>query len=342
MKSSLRRTVMMCVLVIALLTAVLTAQGSALGTVDHDDQRTTVSQALDWLRTQQQDDGSFPAALGHPAGVTCDTVFALIAAGEDPDNWKTTSQGSQTIMQYLTASAGDSCSGPAATGKLLAAVVAAGQDPTDFGSLDLIDTLWSFYADGNFGASATDQAWALIALTAARQTIPSAAVDALKAYQQLQGAWESAPGLGIDTNTTALAIQALIATGAPQSDLAIQDALTFYQSQQMGDGGFPYVNPSPGGDTLADANSTAYAIQGLIAAGENPRAHPWIQSAGDPLSSLLTFQLPSGAFESQSGTGADISATAQAVPVLLGETQPLRLVACRVFLPLIDSSATMP
>jgi prenyltransferase beta subunit len=332
---------MMSVLLAALLGAALTVQGATANTVDNDAQCLAVTQAVNWLRTQQQDDGGFPAAFGHPASITCDALFALVAAGEDANDWKTTSLGSKTIIEYLASTASDFCTGPAATAKLLAAIVAAGQDPTSFGGLNLVDTLWSFYAEDSFGASATDQAWALIAFAAARQTIPDAAVDALKAYQQPQGAWESAPGWGIDTNTTALAIQALVAAAVPISDPCIQEAITFYQSQQLDDGGFPFVNPNPEGDTLADANSTAYAIQALIAAGQNPRAVPWLRSGGDPLSSLLNFQLPSGAFEPQPGVGAHISTTARAVLALLGETQPLRLVPFRIFLPLIDSAAAM-
>jgi hypothetical protein len=330
-----RRMIIVSVLVIALSAAAFAVQGRSPATVSHDTQRTAVWQALAWLRTQQHDNGSFIAASGHPADVTCDALLALIAAGQNPDSWKTSHHGSQTILQYLAATASDFATNAAASGKLLVSIVAAGHDPSSFASLDLIDTLHSSYANGNFGASATDQAWALIALAAARQPIPGAAVDALKAYQQPQGAWESAPGLGIDTHTTALAIQALAAASVPASDPAIQNALTFYQSQQLDDGGFPYINPNPHGGTITDAHSTAYAIQALIAAGQNPRADPWLESGGDPLSRLLTLQLPDGGFEQQPGSGADISATAQAIPAALGETQPLRLVPYRVVLPLM-------
>ena len=79
-----------------------------------------------------------------------------------------------------------------------------------------------------------------------------------------------------------------------------------------------------------------------VPAGENPRAEPWLQSGGDPLSRLLTLQLPGGGFEPQPGTSADVSTTAQAMLALLGETQPLRVDQSRIFLPMTLLSATVP
>ena len=341
-QSSILNALTRCVLVAAVLGGTLAASAVSMA-AQAVDQRTAVNDALAWLRTQQQDDGSFPSAFGSPAGLTTDAVFALVAAGEDPNLWKTTSEGSHSVIHYLASIASEHATSANATARLIIAAVAAGQDPTNFGGLNLADTLQSFYDNGNFGSSAFDQAWALIALAATRQTIPPQAIATLLADQLPDGGWESGPGWGSDTNTTALALQALVAAAQPTASPPFAQALAFFQTQQMDDGGFPYVNPNPWGETASDANSTAYSIQGLIAAGQNPRAEPWLTPTGDPLSALLSFQLPSGALEWQPSKGEDILATVQAIPALLGRTFPLRTAGLyRVCLPVVTRAVVVP
>ncbi len=277
-----------------------------------------VRSALDWLPTQQGAEGGF----ANP-GTTCDVVFALASAGHNPNTWRPTPLG-PSVMDYLATNAAAYATGPAQTGKLIVAVVAAGLDPTDFGGLDLLAHLRSFgNGAGAYGAGAMDQAWALLALRAAGQEVTEAERAALRSYQQANGGWEGAPGWGTDTNTTALAIQALLAAGEPRTSKAVQAARAHLLEQQNDDGGFPYTKPSPWGSD-SDANSTAYVLQAILALGEDPTAEPWWRGAGyDPVAALLRFQAPSGAFEWQPGFGANLLATAQAIPALMGKTLPL-------------------
>ncbi len=85
------------------------------------------------------------------------------------------------------------------------------------------------------------------------------------------GGWEWAPGWGADTNATALAVQALLAGGQPVTSTVIVNALGYLKGAQNGDGGFAYsvAGATPG---TSDANSTAYVVQALTAAGENVRS----------------------------------------------------------------------
>jgi hypothetical protein len=82
--------------------------------------------------------------------------------------------------------------------------------------------------------------------------------------------------------------------------------------------GFPFQR-GPG--AFPDANSTAVAVQALIAAGEDPAATEWQNAAG----ALLAFQNPSGAFRYSHDTPEDnLFATVQAIPAAAGLSFPLR------------------
>jgi uncharacterized protein YfaS (alpha-2-macroglobulin family) len=98
-------------------------------------------------------------------------------------------------------------------------------------------------------------------------------------------------------------------------------ALDFLKSLQQSDGGFAYA---AGQNATSDANSTAYVVQAILAAGQAPDAAPWSVGATNPISYLLDRQLPDGGLEWQPGLGADPLATQQAIPALLGRSHPIR------------------
>ncbi|NLE76510.1 MAG: cell wall anchor protein [Chloroflexi bacterium] len=295
----------------------LSVVGPALALEPAPAHDTTIESTLAWLRTQQGEDGGFGSV-----GASIDVALAIVAAGQSPAGWRATPDG-PSLMDYLAAGVDAYAATAAQTGKLLVAVAAAGMDPHGFGGHDLLTHLETFHsAAGGYGVSATDQAWATLALRAAGQPVPAVEADALRAYQQEDGAWEAGPGWGADTNSTAVAVQALVAVGEPATSPALQRALAFFREQQNGDGGFPYVKPSPWGSD-SDANSTAYVIQALRALGEDPTGAAWSKGEVDAVAALLRFQGASGAWEWQPGMGENILAAAQAVPALMGKTLPL-------------------
>jgi len=277
--------------------------------------------ALIWLRTQQQDDGSLNIGFGHPAGVTCDAVLAIAANGGDPATWRTAA-GNPSLVDYLQASAKEYATDAATTGKLIVTAVAAKQNPGDLGATDLLSLLQSFASDGRtYDAGSVGQAWAILALKAAGEAVPADALAVLKGYQLVTGAWASP--FGIDNDTVAIVLQALVAGGEAKDSPAIQKALAFLQSQQNDDGGFPAIKPSDWG-TDTNANSTANVIMALLAVGENPAASKWSKSGGSAMSALLRLQGAEGQIEFQPGVGSPVMATVQAIPALLGKTLPLR------------------
>jgi prenyltransferase beta subunit len=168
-------------------------------------------------------------------------------------------------------------------------------------------------------------------------TVPVAGVQSLIHAALPNGGWEWSPGWNGDTNTTALAIQALVAAGEPVSSTAIISGLAFLKSAQNGDGGFAYDPVSPFGRD-SDANSTAYVAQALAAAGEDPTGPAWTISDANPIGYLLNLQLADGSFEWQKGAGVNELSTQQAVSALLRAPYPVRVgvEACYdIYLPMI-------
>jgi hypothetical protein len=283
--------------------------------------------ALDYLKSQQNPDGGFGSGFSPDSAVgsTADAVLAIVASGEDPAGF---SQNGNTPLTYLAQNAAAvELGGDLA--KLIMAAVAAGQNPRTFGGTDSVARLESWIgADGKIGTANdifVSHLLAMLALKSAQRPIPPAAVAYAEAAQQEGGgwAWDGSAATAADTNTTAFAVQALIAAGRPVSG-AVTRALAYLVSLQNDDGGWPYQVPSDYG-TDTDANSTAVVIQAIIAAGGDPAAVEWTTAAGGtPLAALEALQNDSGGFAWQAAVpGDNLLATVQALPAVAGKAFPL-------------------
>jgi hypothetical protein len=274
------------------------------------------NKALNYVRTLQNADGGFPSS----AGETIDAVFAFVARDIDP---ATVKKDDKSPLDYLEAQTDSYITTPGHLAKLVLGLAAAGEDPRDFAGHDLV-------ADMNAGFNSTSHSYgdgpidhALYMLARERLDLSPAhgAAGYLESKQTADGCWEFSDGAGCDTNTTALAIEALLAAGVDPSDSAVEDALDYLEDAQNDDGGFPY-DPLSSWGTDSDANSTAFVIQALIAAGEDIDEDRWQAPDGTtPLKALLRFQNPqTGAF-TYSGKD-DAYATYQSIPALLLEPYP--------------------
>jgi len=307
------RAVLAFLLIVAFLTSC--ARGTPARKPSAEQQ--AADQALAWLRTRQKDNGSFDAGFGHPAGTSCDAVVAIVAAGGKPADWAS-APGKPTLLAYLTGSASEYAVDAATTSKIIAALVAAGLNPRSFAGKDWLAHLNSFQsAPGTYDPGTVGQAWAILALKAAGQTVLPEAVQVLKGYQLETGAWASA--FGPDNDTVSYAVQALLAAGEAKDSPAIQKALAFFRAQQNEDGGFPAIKPSEWG-TDTNANSTANVIMALLAVGEDPGSQTWTRSGGNPRTALLKLQSDDGRIEFQPGVGEPLLSTVQAIPALLNRT----------------------
>ncbi len=209
----MQKRIVMVTLVVA---AVLAAAAPALAAAD-------TTAALDYLKTQQNADGGFGSGFSPDSSLssTADAVLAIVAAGGDLAAFD---KGGNTPLTYLAAQAPSAATG-GDLAKLILAATAAGENPRQLGGVDSVAKLEALIgANGRIGA-ATDTFFghclAVLALKSAERPIPAAAVDLIKIAQQDGGgwAWDGSAATAADTNTTAVAVQALVAAGeAPAAD----------------------------------------------------------------------------------------------------------------------------
>ena len=333
MKSKFYFSVILSFLLAMLLILLLLSSAALAATT----KEAAIDQALYWLRSQQQADGSIPSTVSGTYNGTSKAVLAIAAANQDPNTWL--SSGNNSPLDFLASQAltqTDTITETGTAAWLTLAVVAAGENPYDFGGVNLVQRLQSYYdsGTGQYGleGDVPVQALSMMALSAAvtdtqyiTQTVPVTATNLLKSWQDAGGGWGYAyPCTGYcspDVDNTALAIQALIAAGEPVTSTSIVDALDFLKTQQGDDGGFQSWGTS-------NANSTAWGIQAVIAAGQDPDGADWTKDGHTLVSFLLSLQASSGYFEYSSpppGWTADlVLTTVQAVPALAGKPFPLR------------------
>ena len=300
---------------LAALTLCLTVTGTpALATPASghptDDPGLATTYAARWIARQVGADGAVAGFTGDPdVGSTVDAALALAATGEGGPAFA-------RAVDYIAANDdgylvdGDGHDLPGQLGKVVLLAVAAGRDPHAFGgdapADDLVARIQAtrrtsgaetgMYGRGepNTFAQVTLQSLAILGLTAAGVTPDRTASDWLVDQQCADGGFPAyrtpqarAAGDGCeqtppDTNTTGLAAQALAAVGR----LGRYDLLGWLADVQNPDGGFGFQAAD---DT--DPNSTALAVQAIVAFGDDPQAASWVQDGTDPVAALTTFQL---------------------------------------------------
>lgn len=271
--------------------------------------------ALNWLRgIQVEIDGGFGALNS-----SMEAAMAIGANREKASDWSVTEDSSTLDGYLLSNGAVYAAENAAASGKV--AVSAASTEvcqPAGYAApATYYDESSSAYSKHN-----GFNAWAMLGALSAGDDVPTAAVQTLIDVQQPNGGWEWMETFGTDTNTTSLAIQALIGAGQSISSTEVISGLDFLKSAQNDDGGFTY-DPSSAFNTDSDGNSTAYSIQAIQAAGQNPMGPDWTSADNKtPVDFLLSLQLSDGSFEYLPGTGSNPLATQQAVPALLGNPYP--------------------
>jgi hypothetical protein len=271
--------------------------------------------ALGWLQAQQViTDGGYGSV-----GAAVETLLAVGANHIDAGLWRR-QPDSPSLLHYVQEN-GPAYSrfGVAEAGKL-AVALAAVEGCYPEGAL----TPAGYYSPtlGAYSDQSGPLAWAILGALSISDTVSASNVQTLLDLAQPQGGWEWSPGWGTDTNSTALAVQALVGAGAPLTSTAIISALAYFHTAQNPDGGFPY-DPNASFGRSSDANSTSYVIQALWAAQSNPTSPTWTIGDANPISFLLSLQLDDGSLEWQPGQGPSALATAQAVPALLGAVYPL-------------------
>ena len=278
-----------------------------------------VTRGLDYLHAVQRSDGRFQDPAFTPWG-----VLAIAASGEDPTGsaWGGAGKSPVGYLESLDldahATQGATGNAPAYYAKMILAYVAAGRRASlkaaGRGRTDLVAKLLSFRrGDGRFSpaptapgiAAVNTTTWAIIALCAAQaeSSVRADAVAWLRGQQLPDGGFssnarDSGSSAVSDVDDTAAAIQALVAGGTDVKHRTLTDARAYLKSAQRPDGGFS--SSRNGGYTYSE--STAWAIQAILALGENPQSSAWSIRGNTPHSALAQLQTASGAFSHRKGT----------------------------------------
>ena len=272
-----------------------------------------VEGAVTWLIDQQQEDGSWLGFSGEPdAGTTIDAILALAAAGEADIDVGDSVDLALGWLDTDDNAAGYATSGPGAAAKLVLALIAVGAEDLEIGSTTPLEIVLEGHDPNTtlYGFGLYDHAYALLALAATDSEIESGAIEVLETMQADNGgfAWDgSTDEAMVDSNTTAMIVQALVAIG--EGDDIVAAAMDYLRLTVIDEGAGYGIGAE------ADASSTALVAQAFIATDED---------ATHLVTQLATFQNASGAYFWMASDVTDNSfTTMQAIPAAVGVTLPL-------------------
>jgi energy-coupling factor transport system substrate-specific component len=222
-----------------------------------------VSSAANWLRSTQNGDGGFGASPGDDSdpAMTAWAMLGLEAAGRNPVDVSTSGHTPVTFIRGAVSS----LEGPGDLARTIVALEGAGVDPRQFGGANLIAKLLARRRpDGSYEDWPGTTAFAAIALRAAGATGGLETTLAwLRGVQNDDGGWGDVPGSPSTADGTGAVMQAL----SPDSK-AVHRGISYLRESQRPGGGFAL-----GGNGSVNTQSTAWAIQGILAAGGDPSSY---------------------------------------------------------------------
>ena len=283
----------------------------------------SLSPELSFLSSAQNSDGGFGGARGQSSSelYTAWTAMGLAAAGRDPADVR---RGGHSPLDSLRAEA-STLNGLGDAERTILAASACAASSYSFAGRDLVaEVLHGRDSDNSFEHLVNLTAFAIFALRAVGHSPSFGAIrDAagwIERQQNSDGGFSfGGRGSSSDVDDTGAALQALVDAGARNAH--ILDAAVGYliRSQNL-DGGYPQQY---GGES--NAQSTAWAIQGLIATGQHPNK---VRRRGSrsPIGYLESLLAPGGSIRySRTSSQAPVWVTAQALIALAGKTFPVSL-----------------
>ncbi len=273
---------------------------------------------ISYLLGAQHRDGGFGSSPGASSSQLYSgwVALGLAAAGRNPLD---VSHGGRSLLAYIRTG------GYPDTGSLertILVVRAAGASARSFGGHDLVGALLRrIRGDGSVSEQVNWTAFGVLALRSAGVTPPAKMLRWIEAQQGGDGGFSFASGGGgSDSDDTGAALEALGHAGSHSTR-----AIGYLRRHQNADGGFP---SEPGGES--NAQSTAWAAQGLLAAGVDPGSlHR--RGAISPLAYLRTLTVGDGHVRySRTSDQTPVWVTAQAVMALDRRPLPLPVARRRV------------
>jgi energy-coupling factor transport system substrate-specific component len=286
--------------------------------------RLAVSRELAFLAGAQNADGGFGGAQGQSSSelYTGWVAMGLAAAGRDPLSLR---RGGHTVLDALRAEA-SSVHGAGDLERTILALRACGASPRSLPGVaggDPVKRLLGFRsADGSFGHLSNLTAFAILALRAAGYPAASPVVRGAAGWLARQQDGDGGFGFGgrggsSDVDDTAAVVQAIAAAGT-RGGAVLARAGAFLVHAQNRDGGYPQ---QPGGQS--NAQSTAWAVQGLIASGRNVGSVTR-EGSRSPLGYLQSLLAPDGSVRySRTGAQTPVWVTAQALTAIAGKPLPI-------------------
>jgi energy-coupling factor transport system substrate-specific component len=282
--------------------------------------RTDFGGELSYIRSAQNPDGGFGEARGRRSSelYSAWTAMALAAAGAEPLGVR---RHGRSVLDSLRSEA-STLEGVGDVERTILALHSCGVRARTLGSVPLEAKLFAARRpDGSFSEQVNLTSFAIFALRAEGRSPTDHVVEA--AARWIAGQQDSDGGFGFATRSTgsevddtAAAVEAITTAGVHERAV-IARALSYITRAQNPDGGFP---EGPG--TESNAQSTAWAVQGLVAAGRNVEA---LRRAGrSPLGYLRSLVAPDGSVRySRTSAQTPVWVTAQALIALARKPFPV-------------------
>jgi Prenyltransferase and squalene oxidase repeat len=269
-------------------------------------------QAANWLESAQNDDGGFGSAPASDssAALTTWAMLGLEAAGRNP--FDVTNPAGKSPLDFLRGHL-DEVSSPGDLARTIIALEGAGADPRSFGGKDLVSALLKRRAaNGSYVGWPGTTSFSVIALrTAGAEGGLDGTISWLAGVQNDDGGWGDVPGQPSNADVTGSAMQALPNTKAAQG------GLSYLRKHQRANGGFAL-----GASGSVNSQSTAWAVQGMIAVGADPET---INSGGSSaLDYLAARQADDGHYRySESSDQTPVWVTGQVLVAVAGDSLPI-------------------
>ncbi len=315
------------------------AVGPAAASAPSQANRARLDSTIRYLQEAQNPDGGFGGASGSESGqgFSAWVALALAAAGINP-RCQARPGGADAyrfLVDHFHKGLEEEIPYPSipttAFERELMVVGASDADPHSFAGYDLVkEVLARALPDGSFPyvsggrGEINDTIFAIVALAPVQEPEAQAAIqraaDWLIAEQDDDGGWSfEVKGRRTEADMTGAAIQALRAAGRPDTE-AERDGLRYLRDMQGSDGGFPEFP----GEVESNVASTAWAVQGIWSAGQDPEAPEWVKGRNDPLSYMASLQQPDGHIRwKASGDTNGVWMTAYVAPAFAGQAWPI-------------------
>lgn len=266
--------------------------------------RAGTDDAVKWLTSVQNADGGFGASPDDESSVSTTAWVALGFAAADRNPLDVSRLG-RTPIDFLRrnvselGSAGDYA-------RTILALEASGVDPRSFGGVDLVATLRDKQAaNGSWVGWPGSTAFAVIALRTAGAT---GGVDRALAWlgkvQNDDGGWGDVPNSFSTADGTGAVMQAM-----PGAEVS-RHGLGYLRKHQRSNGGF-----ATGASGAVNSQSTAWAVQGMVAVGADP---------GIALDYLTARQAADGHYSySSSSDQTPVWVTGQVLSAAAGKSLPI-------------------